>query len=207
MKSSQREQITPWYPSYRSRKKLGEMGKVVDRSTGLDIRVVKVVLDTGETEILATNLYDPRVHDSSAMKEVYGLRWGVETGYGHLKEKFQLAQFSGTRELCVEQDFAASLLLFNLQSLIEKQSEPYLDAVNRRRGKRYRVNKNVGPGMLKHRVVRLFIEERPLDILIELERLFEKQLESTRPGRKYPRVKRRPLNGKFHTLTNYKRAL
>jgi hypothetical protein len=207
MQSSQQDMTAQWYPGYRSRKKLAEMNRVISRTTGLEIRMVKVVLDTEETEVLVTNLYDSHVHDPQAMKEVYGLRWGIETGYGHLKEKFQLAQFSGIRQVCVEQDFAASLLLLNLQSLIEKQSEPYLDAVNRKRKKQYCVNKNVSIGMLKHRVVRLFLEKQPRTVLMELENLFEKHLEPVRPGRKYSRARKHPPNGKFYTLTNYKRAL
>jgi hypothetical protein len=75
---------------------------------------------------VTTNPYDARVYDFQAMKEVYGLHRGIETGYGHLKEKLRLAQFSGIRQVCIEQDFAASLLLPNLQSLMEKQSEPSL---------------------------------------------------------------------------------
>jgi hypothetical protein len=149
------------------------------------------------------------------MKEVCGLRRGIETGYGHLKEKLRLAQFSGIRQVCTVQDFAASLLLPNLQSLIEKQSEPFLHAVNRQRKQQYRVNKNVSTGVLKHRAVRLSLEKQPFDItatkhpitLMALENLFDKHMEPVRPGRKYSRVRKRPPNGRFYTLTNYKRAL
>jgi hypothetical protein len=207
MKSHRVDKTAMWHPSYRSRNKLAKMNRQVSRKTDLKIRMVKVILSTGETEVLVTNLYDSKAYTPQSMKEVYGLRWGIETGYGHLKEKLQLAQFSGIRQVCIEQDFAASLLLFNIQSLIEKQSEPYLEAVNRKRKVKYRVNKNVSLGMLKHRVVRLFLEEDPAAILMELENLFEKHLESVKPGRKYSRAKRNHLNGKFYTFTNYKRAL
>jgi hypothetical protein len=207
MKSSRKDLTTLWYPSHCSRKRLAEKGRVVNRTTGLKIRMVKVMLNTGETEVPVTNLYDSHVYDSQSMKEVYGLRWGIETGYGHLKEKLQPAQFSGIRQVCIEQDFAAGLLLLNLQSLIEKQSEPYLKAVNRQRISRYRVNKNVSLGMLKHRVVSLFLEKQPLAVLMELENLFGKHLEPVRPGRKYSRARKHPPKGKFYTLTNYKRAL
>ncbi|MDR1224987.1 MAG: hypothetical protein LBL07_19235 [Tannerella sp.] len=61
--------------------------------------MVKVMLNTGETEVPVTNLYDSHVYDSQSMKEVYGFRWGIETGYGHLKEKLQPVQFSGIRQV------------------------------------------------------------------------------------------------------------
>jgi hypothetical protein len=182
MQSPRRDVTTQRYPGCRSGKRLAEMTRVISRTAGLSVRMVKVILNTGETEVLVTNLYDARVYDLQAMKEVYGLRRGIETGYGHLKEKLQLAQFSGIRQICIEQDFAANLLLPNLQSLTEKQSEPCLHAVNRQRKQQYRVNKNVSTGVLKHRAVRLFLEKQPFDItatkhpitLMALENLFDK---------------------------------
>jgi hypothetical protein len=87
--------------------------------------MVKIVLNTGETEVLVTNLYDTDSYTKEELKEVYHLRWGIETYYGYMKEELQLGQFSGIRQICIEQDFAANLFLFNLQSLMEKQSLPH----------------------------------------------------------------------------------
>ena len=48
----------------------------------------------------------------------------------------------------------------------------------------------------------------PLEILIELEALFERHTEPIRPGRKLLRiVKNKRKKGKYYTLTNYKRAI
>ena len=121
------------------------------------LRTVKVVLNTGEEEVLVTSLFDSQVYTCQDLKEVYALRWGIESGYGYLKEELQPARFSGIRQI------------------------------------RW--------GMLKYRVVRLFLEKDSRDILTEPENLFEKHLEPVRPGRKYDRKKRRPPNGKFYTLT------
>ncbi|KAA6302292.1 MAG: hypothetical protein EZS26_001652, partial [Candidatus Ordinivivax streblomastigis] len=116
-------------------------------------------------------------------------------------------QFSGIRPICIEQDFAATLFLYNLQSLIEKQSQPYLEAVSRKRKYRYKINKNVSWASLKMRVVQLFLFQDSRSVLVELQKLFERYLEPVRPERKYPRIKKRNPNGKFYTLTNYKRAI
>ena len=107
----------------------------------------------------------------------------------------------------IEQDFAANLFLFNLQSLIEKQTEPYLEAVSRKRKYRYKINKNSSWASLKNRVVNLFLKEDSRTVLIELEKLFGNYLEPIRQGRKYPQIKKRNPNVKYYTLTNYKRAL
>ncbi|MDR0612353.1 MAG: hypothetical protein LBG45_02515 [Dysgonamonadaceae bacterium] len=189
MESVEKESIVRWYPGYRSIKKLREKGIEVNGKTGIALRMVKAVLNTGEVEVLVTSLFDSQVYTCQDLKEVYGLWRGIETGSGYLKEELQPAQFSGIRQIRIEQDFAAILLLYSLQSLIEKQSEPCLEAANRRRKHKYKVNKNISWGMLKYRVVRLFLETDSRDILTELENLFKKHLETVRPGRKYQRKK------------------
>jgi hypothetical protein len=196
-----------WIPPYASLKKLRDMGYSVNTRTLVKIRLVKILLDTGETEVLVTNLYDTDNNTKEDLKEVYHLRWGIETYYGYMKEELQLGQFSGIRQICIEQDFAANLFLFNLQSLIEKQTEPYLEAICRKRKYRYKINKNSSWASLKNRVVNLFLHEDSRIILVELEKLFENYLEPIIPGRKYPRIKKRNPNVKYFTLTNYKRAI
>ena len=75
------------------------------------------------------------------------MRWGIETFYGYVKEELQLGQFSGIRDICIRQDFAANLFLFNLQSLIEKQCEPYIEQVCKTRIYKYKVNKKYKLGI------------------------------------------------------------
>jgi hypothetical protein len=179
---------TDWTPPYASLTKLKDMGRNVTKDTPIRIRMVKVVLETGETEVLITSLYDTDVYTQEDLQEVYHLRWGIETCYGYLKQELQLGQFSGIRQICIEQDFAASLFLFNLQSLIEKQTEAYVAAVGRKRKYRYKVNKNSSWALLKDRTVLLFLQDDSRKILTDLEKLFGMYLEPVRPGRKYPRM-------------------
>jgi hypothetical protein len=44
-------------------------------------------------------------------------------------------------------------------------------------------------------------------LLSELEKLFARHPEPVRPGRTYPRLKKRKPGGKYYTLTGYKRAM
>jgi hypothetical protein len=131
--SSATDITVEWTPPYASLKKLRDMGRSVSKDTPIRIRMVKVVLETGETEVLITNLYDTAVYSEADLREVYHMRWKIETCFGYLKQELQLGQFSGIRQICIEQDFAANLYLFNLQSLIEKQTESYVRAVGRKR--------------------------------------------------------------------------
>lgn len=207
LKGSERDIITELYPSDKSKKKLLSLGVKISREDAIKVRLVKILLSTGETEVLVTNLYDKKLYPLRALKEVYNLRWGIETYYGYLKEELQLGVFSGTNPVCIQQDFAANLFLFNLQSIIQKQCEPTLEEISTGRKYRQKVNKNISWAALKYRVVRLFINQEPACILKQLESLFCRYTEPIRPNRKYPRTRKTVTSVKHHTLTNYKRAI
>ena len=48
----------------------------------IKIRLIKVILDTGEIEILMSNLMDKKKYPKAIFKELYFMRWGIETSYG-----------------------------------------------------------------------------------------------------------------------------
>ena len=187
---------------------LREHGYIIPPETTIKVRMVKVLLSSGEVEILLTNLYDQNLYTNEDLKFLYGLRWGIETTYGKQKNQLQMEQFSGHRVICIQQDYAASVFVANLQSLIEKQSEEFLDQVNQKRIHQYKINRNVSWASLKHNIVKLFLNKNPKQILLQLQKAFERNLEPIRPGRQNPRKKKvKRLNGKYQTLTNYKRAI
>jgi hypothetical protein len=188
---------------------LRKEGITANMQTTVPIRLVKVTLKNGEREILMTNPFDIDEYTYADLKEIYSLRWGIETFYGFAKNELQIESFSGTRPICIQQDFYATLFVYNLQSIIEKQSKEYIEVINKKRTRRYKINRNVSWAMLKYRITELFIGKRgTAEILKELQYLFERNLEPVRPGRSFPRIKKaRKLNGKYVTFTNHKRSL
>ena len=189
-------------------KGLRKKGFIVTDQTIIKVRMVKVKLSSGEIEILLTNLYNEQLYTIDDLYYLYGMRWGVETSYGMQKNQLQLEQFSGHRIICIQQDFHANIFVANLQSLINKQCEDYLRKINLKRKYNYKINRNVSWGALKNNIAKLFFNEEPLDLLLNLQRIFERNTEPIRPGRKYVRVtKVRFIRGKYRTLTNYKRAI
>ena len=207
--SKQNDTLIEFKATSKGIKRLEKEGVEIDPKTSVTVRIVKFRLESGKEEILLTNLYGTSQYTLADLKEAYALRWGIETFYGFEKNGLQIESFSGIKPLCIQQDFYATLFVYNLQSIIEKQSEKYLEAVSKKRIYRYKINKNASWGMLKYRMVELFLGKRdPADILIELQALFENNLEPARPGRKYPRIKKaKKIYGKYVTATNYKRAL
>jgi hypothetical protein len=84
----------------------------------ITVRFVRVVLSTGEVEVLVTSLLDEEAYPSELFKEIYELRWGVETFYGIIKERLCLENFSGKTAESVRQDFYATIFISNLESVL-----------------------------------------------------------------------------------------
>lgn len=187
---------------------LHEYGYKITYQTKIKVRMVKVMLSNGEVEVLLTNLYDERLFPVSDLKYLYGLRWGIETAYGKQKNQMQMEQFSGHRTICIQQDYAAGLFVANLQSLIEKQCQSKVKQVNQRRQNKWQINRNISWASLKHNIIKLFLLDHPRKILRKLQKAFQRNLEPIRPGRQNPRTtKAKRLNGKYQTVTNYRRAI
>jgi len=208
VRSRKSSKIIELLPTASAIATLRKHGYIVTTKTPLKVRMVKFKLSTDEVEVLLTSLYSTKLFTIADLKYLYGLRWGIETTFGKQKNQQQMEQFSGHRVICIQQDYAAGLFVANLQSLIEKQCEIYLQKINTRRIHAYRINRNVSWASLKYNIVKLFLQNRPEEILLQLQKAFERNIEPVRPGRHNARIKKaKRLNGKYQTFTNYKRAI
>jgi hypothetical protein len=135
-------------------------GRSIPVGTVIKLRVLKVVLDTGEIETLVTNLTEEELKYEES-KELYFKRWGIETKFDELKNKFQIENFSGTKPLIIEQDFHATLLLSNIASIFEQEAEDEIKEKNAQKALKheYKVNKNILVGKLKNSLIEMLLEE------------------------------------------------
>ena len=208
LRSRKNSKVVELKPSAEAIATLLSYGHIVTSNTIIKVRMAKVKLSNGEVELLLTNLYDEKLFTVDDLKNLYGFRWGIETTYNKQKNQQQMEQFSGHRVICIQQDYAAGLFVANLQSLIEKQCEDYLQKINTRRKHRYRINRNTSWSSLKQSIIKLFLQNDSEEILLQIQKAFERNVEPIRPGRKYPRIRKaKRLNGKYQTFTNYKRAI
>ena len=206
--SNKTDLITTIYPSLESIERLKEHGYIVTKKTGIKIRLLKVVLPDGEIEVLLTDLYDNKIFTLKKISNLYFMRWKIETTYGKQKNQLQIEIFSGHRVVCIEQDYAASLFVANLQSIIEKQCEQEVKEISASRYYEYKINRNISWASLKNRILKLFIQSNnSFEILMELQNLFVKNIEPVRPGRHSPRALSKRKRGKYQTFTNYRRAI
>lgn len=156
-------------------------GKDYDKATGLKVRLVRVDLPSGEIEILMTSLLDSQIYPASMFKELYFLRWGIETFYDELKNKLKVEYFTGYSIMSIQQDFFCAIFISNLQSVIVNDLEEELRIKNQNTKLDYKINTNLSYGFLKNRILELLFKEAPLEeVFKELENLF---LQNTIPIR------------------------
>ena len=82
------------------------------------VRMLRVELDSGETEILVTSLTDTNKFSYDIFSELYHLRWPVEEDYKNIKYRLEAENFSGKSVLSIYQDFHAKLFSKNLAAAV-----------------------------------------------------------------------------------------
>lgn len=169
--------------SEKSKKALGILGI---EFKSLKIRLVKVILENGEVEVLATSLLDEEKYPYSEFKILYFSRWGIETNYDHLKNNISIENFTGLSTLSVTQDFFANMFIVNLQSVIINDAQTEIDEEKKDTEYKYKINRNLSLGFMKDRVVKIFLSNNSKGY-DELKRLFKLEPVPIRNGRKFER--------------------
>jgi hypothetical protein len=149
--------------------------KEYGRHSTLQVRFLRVDLPGGEVEVLMTTLLDSQKYPTKMFKELYFLRWGIETFYDELKNKLKVEHFTGYSEVSIQQDFFCAIFISNLQSVMVNDLKDDLYIQNQGKKYDYKVNTNLSYGFLKNRVIDLLYQNAPLEnIFHELETLFLK---------------------------------
>lgn len=167
-----------------------EFYKIMEETKeSLFVRIVKIILPTGEEEILMTNLTKEEVSYDD-MGKLYNKRWGIETNYHYLKENMKIEKITSSKDNLIKQDIYSQMFVFNLlQAFVNDANENIKDLKYMHEMK---VNFNMAIGFFKKFFLLILIEEDENlkeKLLDNLQDRIEKYLEPVRPGRKYPRNK------------------
>ena len=101
----------------------------------LNFRLVRVKLANGKYEILITNL-KPEEFSSSDLKNLYFMRWGIETSFRSLKYTLGLLFFHSKKAECILQEVFAKLTMYNFTQLIVS----HIAVKQKRRKLKYKIN-------------------------------------------------------------------
>lgn len=133
--------------------------------------------DTGkeEWEVLLTNL-GRQEFPLESMKELYHLRWGIESSFRKLKYDIGSLQFHSKQDRFVEMEIYAHLTMFNLVSLINAQAI----APQHNCKYQYTINFKMSCSIIRKRYKISSDEANFLGILVRIQRY----VVPIRPGRK-----------------------
>lgn len=158
----------------------------------IKLRAIKIELET-ETEILLTNLD----FTYEEMKELYKLRWSIESTYHQLKENLKIETISSGKEVIVKQEILSQMLVYNIaQSHINVAESKITQEKYKHEMK---INHNMAMGLLKDYFIYIIMEEKTekrLLLMDEFEQLIVKYLCPIRKNRKYKRNKQ--IRNKHH---------
>lgn len=185
--SGKKEEIVTIKPSYASKKICRELGLDI---APLQVRLIRVELSTGETEILITSLTDSESYPQEIFMELYHLRWPIEEDYKVMKSRMEVENWSGESVLSVYQDFHAKVFTKNMAYALANAIRPVIEEKTNHRKYKYQVNFTRVLSKMKHTVCLLFQRPDPLRIIEDLLEAFIKLVLPIRPGREFPRKKK-----------------
>ena len=184
--SGKKEQIVKIEPSPVSKRKCFQMG--LDKKP-IRVRLLRIELDTGETEILVTSLTDMDMYPHELFAELYHLRWPVEEDYKTLKYRLQVENFSGKSVHSVYQDFHAKVFSKNLTAVIATTTREEIIEKSRALKYDHQINFAQALSNMKDTIVLLF--NRPMEmigvLISKIRKIFIQTTEAVRPNRKFPR--------------------
>jgi hypothetical protein len=159
----------------------------------MEIRFVRVVLNNGEIEVLATSVLDHEILQTDDFKELYHQRWGIETYYDILKNRLSLENFTGLSALAVKQDFYATIFISNYESVLVSEANEQLEEKTEMNNNKYpqKVNKSISFNTIKNNCFELLYSDKDIETTLnQMEKLFLTNPVTIRKGRSSPRNNR-----------------
>jgi len=202
--SGKKDIVLEWSPCTKTTESYKKRG--ID-PTPLKVRLVRIELSENETEVLALSLLDQEKYTYECIKKLYDKRWDVEEDIKRVMQRLMVEFFSSKKENGVLQDFYANIFMLNIVSFL---AEPVKEQVkNRSKGNKYQrqINWTSALGDIRERFALLFLRDiDKIDAIIQsMWESFMINTEAIKPGRKFPRDKRRK-GSRQKAFINYKPA-
>lgn len=190
LSSGKQDVVIQWQPSRSTIDSCKKRG--VD-SEPITVRLVRIDLSNGLVEVLAVSLLDKSKYSYQDIKDLYDKRWGVEEEIKKYMQRLMIEFFSSVKTNGVYQDFYANVFMLNMVSFL---AEPVQDEIyeQSKHGKFiHQINWTSAIGDVRKRFVLLFIRTvQKIDSIIKsIWESFKINKEPIKPGRKFPRDKRK----------------
>lgn len=143
----------------------------------MNLRVVRFPISDNEYECILTNLPDNEF-SIDEIKELYALRWGIETSFRELKYAVGLACFHSKKREYIIQEIWARLILYNFCEIIT--SHTAIEKCTKKHT--YQINYTYAIHICRYFISKM-VEKSPPDV----EALISKEILPVRPERHNPR--------------------
>jgi len=160
------------------------------------IRLIRVILDNWEVEVLAISLLDEEKYNNEKLKELYYKRWGIEIFYDIIKNRLWLENFSWLTANSILQDLNSTIFLSNLETIMTRGVNCELEEKTNKKSKKsnkkpedkmmnkQKVNKNVSFNIIKNTLIDLFLKQEPIEeTMKKIMKLFKTNPTQTRSWR------------------------
>lgn len=210
IQSTDKERHINVSPKHKCRRTVAQQGVRIDHDEFVKVRLLKILLPTGEVEILMTTLCDKRKYPHRFFAGLYNARWGVETAIFCIKSYGKLTAFSSYKPEGIEQDIWAQYAMYNIQSMMITSQEDEVKKVSQKRKYPATINRNVTLGLIKRNLTYVFLDPMrkwKARLLVLLDKMTH-HLEAKRPRPSRPR-NRKILRGQGRHIyeSNYKPTL
>ena len=173
----------------------------------LTVRFISLRLPDGKLEVLVTTLLDEQKYPTEEFLDVYHCRWNHETFYKVLKSRLELENFSGETVEAVRQDFHASVLLCNLETLLTHPAETAIEQTSSEDHQPKQINRADSFHALKDQLLQLLYSDTPPEMVIrKLQQMFLVRPISVPRDRKVPRRKQ-SFHRAYHFQRHVKKAV
>ena len=178
------------------KKKNPKFYEELKKEKNIRVRIVKIRLENGTTEILATNLSKENF-STEDIKEIYRLRWGIETMYHTAKESLKICGISSSKKTIIEQEILSQMLVYNIVQSFCNENERRIKQEKYKY--KMKINKNMAIGIIKENLIYILMEEddEKRNIMAkEFGDIILKYLVPIRTGRKF--VRNKTVKNKYH---------
>jgi hypothetical protein len=196
VKGTDKEQIIEFNLPQKDKKKLDANNDFVH--SPLSVRLMKIKLEDGTTEVLCTSLTDIEKYKYEEFESLYHYRWNEEEAYKLLKSRLELENFTGKTSRAVQQDFHAKVFLMNLCAIFAHPIEEKVqqESQDKKTKNKYeqKINRTNALSATQDILIGIFIRKTINKALNAFDNIVSKTREIIRPGRKKERKKRPKRN-------------
>lgn len=144
----------------------------------MSFRIIRIKISDDDYECIVTNL--PKENfTTSNIKELYNMRWGIETSFKELKYSTALLYFHSRKEELLHQEIYAKLIMYNFSQAVIRHIIP----AKKNRQYEYKVNHT-----MTEQLCALFLRGVTS---IDIESIIQTNLLPVRPNRSFKRTKKK----------------